>query len=124
MLYTCGFASPAAVSALSVLCDVAVREGWAVVGEAYDLAPLDTPRRRRIGWRSVERVLAGGWATGLLAPAEQEIAWYPGDRTAWRGWLLNMPAFAAYPTARTVQGAAAGADPATPGHPGTEGQQL
>lgn len=35
----------------------------------------------------------------MVAPAEHEIAWHPGDRTALRVWLLGVPAFAAYPQA-------------------------
>lgn len=99
VLYTCTFDSQVAANALSALRDFAAHQGWAAVHEIYDLAPLDTPRRRRIGWLTVERALARGEATGLLAPSEQEIAWHPGDRTALRVWLLGVPAFAAYPQA-------------------------
>ncbi|MDV9169829.1 hypothetical protein R6V09_06720 [Streptomyces sp. W16] len=100
VLYTCTFDSAVAAKALSALSDFAERRGWTVVHELYDLAPLDSPRRHRTAWRTVEHALAGGGATGIVAPAEQEIAWYPGDRTALRAWLLGVPAFAAYPQAR------------------------
>ncbi|MDF3141078.1 MULTISPECIES: ATP-binding protein [unclassified Streptomyces] len=99
VLYTCTFTSQVAAHALAALRDFAVYQGWTVVHEVYDLAPLDSPRRRRTGWRTVEHALSRGDASGLLAPAEQEIAWYPGDRMALRTWLLSVPAFAAYPQA-------------------------
>lgn len=99
VLYTSSCDSTIAVSTLTVLSDFAVRKGWTVVQELYDLAPLDVPRRRRTGWRTVEQILTNGEAAGLVAPAEQEIAWHPGDRTALRVWLLGVPAFAAYPQA-------------------------
>jgi serine/threonine-protein kinase RsbW len=105
VLYTCSV-SQAAVNGLSVLGECAERAGWAVVGEVHDLAPLGVPRRRRLGWLSVERLLLRGSAAGLLAPAEQEIAWHRGDRSALWMWLLALPAFAAYPTGRMGGGGA------------------
>ncbi|MFC7267176.1 ATP-binding protein [Streptomyces lutosisoli] len=99
VLYTSSCDSKIALSALTVLSDFAFRQGWTVVQEVYDLAPLDVPRHRRTGWRTVEQILTNGEDTGLVAPAEQEIAWHPGDRTALRVWLLGLPAFAAYPHA-------------------------
>ena len=99
VLYTDTFDSHIAAKTLDVLGDFAHAQGWTVVHELYDLAPLDTPRRRRTGWRTVEHVLMTGAADGLVAPAEQEIAWHPGDRTALRVWLLGLSAFAVYPQA-------------------------
>ncbi|MFE2968308.1 ATP-binding protein [Streptomyces sp. NPDC059340] len=99
VLYTSTFDSQIAVRTLTVLHDFASRQGWTVAHELYDLAPLDLPRRRRTGWWTVERILTEGKAGGVVAPAEQEIAWHPGDRTALRVWLLGVPAFAAYPQA-------------------------
>ena len=99
VLYTNSFDSQIAAKTLEVLGNFARAQGWTVVQELYDLAPVDTPRRRRIAWRTVERVLMTGAADGLVAPAEQEIAWHPGDRTALRVWLLGLSAFAAYPQA-------------------------
>jgi hypothetical protein len=97
VLYTSTLDSQIAVRTLTVLHDFASRQGWTVAHELYDLAPLDLPRRRRTGWRTVERILTEGKAGGVVAPAEQEIAWHPGDRTALRVWLLGLSAFAAYP---------------------------
>jgi len=76
VLYTSSCDSKIALSALTVLSDFAFRQGWTVV-----------------------QILTNGEDTGLVAPAEQEIAWHPGDRTALRVWLLGLPAFAAYPHA-------------------------
>lgn len=97
VLYTSSCDSQIAVKALSVLRDFADRMGWTVVHALYDLAPLDVPRRRRTGWLTIERALTRGEADGVVAPAEQEIAWHPGDRTALRVWLLEAAAFAIYP---------------------------
>ncbi|EST17998.1 hypothetical protein M878_45865 (plasmid) [Streptomyces roseochromogenus subsp. oscitans DS 12.976] len=121
MLYTCAFDSQIANRALAVLHDFAARRGWNVVHDLYDLAALDTPRQRRTGWRTVEHELTSGAATGVVAPAEQEIAWYPGDRIALRVWLLGIPAFAVYPQAgsclRTPDVAGAVALPSGAGAP-------
>ncbi|MFI1169160.1 ATP-binding protein [Streptomyces sp. NPDC020801] len=115
VLYTCAFNSQIANRALAVLHDFAAQRGWTVAHELYDLAPLDTPRQHRTGWHTVEHELTSGAATGVVAPAEQEIAWYPGDRIALRAWLLGIPAFAVYPQAgvclRTPDTAGAGALP-------------
>lgn len=97
VLYTSSCDSQIAVKALGVLRDFAERMGWSVVHELYDLAPLDLPRRRRTGWLTIEHALSRGDADGVIAPAEQEIAWHPGDRTALRVWLLEASAFAIYP---------------------------
>ncbi|MCH5677264.1 ATP-binding protein [Streptomyces sp. CME 23] len=123
MLYACNFSSQAAVRGLSVLGEFAERAGWVVVDEVHDLAPLDVPRRRRVGWLSVERVLARGRAAGLLAPAEQEIAWHPGDRAALRAWLLALLAFAVYPIGRMAGGGAVCTGGAMPRHGVGEGRQ-
>ncbi|GHE14791.1 ATP-binding protein [Streptomyces alanosinicus] len=121
VLYTRAFTSQIASHTLMALQDFAVQQGWTVVHEVYDLAPLESARRHRTGWRTVERALVRGEATGLLAPAEQEIAWYAGDRVALRVWLLGIPAFAVYPQAgsclRTPDTAGAVALPSGAGAP-------
>ncbi|WP_048581661.1 ATP-binding protein [Streptomyces viridochromogenes] len=99
ILYTAAFDSQIAVKTLAVLREFAYAQGWTVVHELYDLVPPGTPRRHRTAWCAVERALTQGEVTGVVAPAEQEIAWHPGDRTALRVWLLGVPAFAAYPHA-------------------------
>ncbi|WP_406482526.1 ATP-binding protein [Streptomyces sp. NBC_01615] len=99
VLYTTSFDSQIATKTLTVLRAFADAQGWTVVHELYDLAPLDTPRRHRTAWRTVEHALTTGEADGVVAPAEQEIAPHPGDRTALRVWLLDVPAFAVYPQA-------------------------
>ncbi|MET9913471.1 hypothetical protein ABZZ74_43085 [Streptomyces sp. NPDC006476] len=125
MLYTCGSSSQIAVNGLSALGEFAKRAGWAVVDEVYDLAPFDVPRRTRLGWLSVERLLLRGSAAGLLAPAEQEIAWHLSDRSALRMGLLALPAFAVYPTGRMAGGGAAVyAGAAMPDRGVGEGRQL
>ncbi|MEV5880667.1 hypothetical protein AB0L75_42150 [Streptomyces sp. NPDC052101] len=121
VLYTCAFDSRIANRALAVLHDFAAQRGWTVVHELFDLAPLDTARQRRTGWRTVEQELLGGAAAGVVASAEHEIAWYPGDRVALRVWLLGIPAFAVYPQAgsclRTPDTAGAVALPSGAGAP-------
>ncbi|MGI5380721.1 hypothetical protein ACQEV2_42345 [Streptomyces sp. CA-251387] len=97
LLYTATFDSGIAAKTLAVLREFAHAQGWTVVHELYDLIPPGTPRRHRIAWCAVERALTQGEATGVVAPAEQEIACHPEDRTALREWLLGVPAFAAYP---------------------------
>lgn len=101
-LYTCTIDSHIAGATLTVLRDFASAQGWTSVLEAYDLAPLTTPRNRRTGWRTVEDALTRGEATGFIAPSEQEIASHPADWTALRCWLIDLPAFAVYPGRRTA----------------------
>ncbi|MFE9647489.1 hypothetical protein ACFYO0_25900 [Streptomyces sp. NPDC006365] len=97
VLYTANSDSQIATKSLTALRDFARAQGWTIVHELYDLAPLDTPRRHRAAWCTVERALHAGEANGVVAPAEQEIAWNPGDRPALRVWLLGIPAFAVFP---------------------------
>ncbi|MBO4258701.1 hypothetical protein [Streptomyces griseorubiginosus] len=123
VLYACSFSSRAAVGGLSAVGEFAERAGFVVVDEVYDLAPLDVARRRRVGWLSVERLLLQGRAAGLLAPAEQEIAWHPGDRAALRAWLLALPAFAVFPTGRMAGGGAVCTGGVMPRHGVGEGRQ-
>ncbi|MDN3026026.1 ATP-binding protein [Streptomyces sp. S.PB5] len=100
-LYTSSQDSGAATRALSALRGFAVRQGWRVVHEAYDLAPPVSPPQHRVGWRTTRRLLATGTAVGLVVPSEHEIAEHLGDRTALRTWLLSIPAFAVFPDGRT-----------------------
>jgi hypothetical protein len=101
VLYTCNCDSQIAVRVLAELRNFAeaTARSWRVVHEVYDPAPLDFPRRQRIGWRTVENLFAQGEVNGLIAPAEQEIAWSYGDRIALRTWLIGASAFAVYPQA-------------------------
>ncbi|MEU1592857.1 ATP-binding protein [Streptomyces sp. NPDC005708] len=96
-LYTTSADSRMAAQTLTALRDFALRQGWSVELEAYDLAPVDVPAWRRTGWRTVERALAAGAAAGLIVPTEHEVARNPGEQEALRTWLLKVPAFAAYP---------------------------
>ncbi|MFG2386707.1 ATP-binding protein [Streptomyces avermitilis] len=98
-LYTTSVNSRVAVHTLGALAEFAAQQGWTVVHEAYDLAPLHVPARLRTGWRSVTQLLDTGKAAGLVVPAEQEIARNPREQSALREWLLSIPAFAAYPHA-------------------------
>ncbi|WP_128380400.1 ATP-binding protein [Streptomyces cavernae] len=97
VLYTCAIDSAIATRTLTVLRAFASAQGWTAVHEAYDLAPLGTPRHRRTGWRAIEQALICGDATGFVAPSEQEIACHPADRAALRGWIIDQSAFAVYP---------------------------
>ncbi|MER5218598.1 ATP-binding protein [Streptomyces sp. NPDC002838] len=99
VLYTTSVDSRIAVQTLAALRDFASQQGWTVTREAYDLAPLHFPARRRTGWRTVERLLATGEVAGLVVPAEHEVAITTAEQTALREWLLSLPAFAAYPHA-------------------------
>ncbi|MFI6341078.1 hypothetical protein [Streptomyces sp. NPDC050535] len=99
VLYTTSPTSQTAAHTLAALRDFAEQQGWTVAHEAYDLAPLHVALRLRTGWRTVERTLATGESDGLLAPSEHEVATTPAEQTALRGWLLSLPAFAAYPHA-------------------------
>ncbi|MGW1364733.1 hypothetical protein ACWCQP_45925 [Streptomyces chartreusis] len=104
VLYTAASESRAAVTTLSTLSEFAHAQGWTVVQELYDLAPLGAPRRHRIAWPATERILVQGEATGVVAPDEHEIAWKPAERTALRQWLLEVPAFAVFPQAGRSRG--------------------
>ncbi|WP_406490610.1 hypothetical protein OHB06_00960 [Streptomyces sp. NBC_01604] len=104
-LYTTSVNSRVAVRTLETLAEFAARQGWTVVHDAYDLAPLHVPARLRTGWHSVAQLLDTGTATGLVVPSEQEIARNPSEQTALRAWLLGIPAFAAYPHAGHHQAA-------------------
>lgn len=99
VLYTTSVNSRIATQMLAALRDFAEQQGWTVAHEAYDLAPLHIPAGLRTGWRTVQRLLARGEATGLVAPAEHEVATTPAEQRALREWLLSLPAFAAYPHA-------------------------
>lgn len=98
-LYTTCVNSRVAVRTLEILAVFAARQGWTVVHEAYDLAPIHVPARLRTGWRSVTHLLDTAEAAGLVVPTEQEIARNPSEQRALRAWLLSIPAFAAYPNA-------------------------
>ncbi|OIK06446.1 hypothetical protein BIV23_08020 [Streptomyces monashensis] len=97
MLYTTSLSSRAAGQTLASLREFAAQQGWAVAHEVYDLAPLRIPARLRTGWCTAMRLLAMGQVTGLVAPAEREVAGTHAEQTALREWLLGLPAFAAYP---------------------------
>ncbi|GGX58005.1 ATP-binding protein [Streptomyces chartreusis] len=97
VLYTCTIDAHIAGAKLSALRAFASALGWTVRHEAYDLAPLGTPRSRRAGWAAVERALTTRDATGFVAPSEQEIACHPAERAGLRGWITELSAFAAYP---------------------------
>jgi hypothetical protein len=97
VLYTCTIDSAIATRTLTVLRTFASAQGWTAVQEAYDLAPLGSPRHRRTGWQTIEQALIRGDATGFVAPSEQEIACHPADRAALRGWIIDQSAFAVYP---------------------------
>jgi hypothetical protein len=97
VLYTTSLSSRTAGRTLASLREFAGQRGWAVAHEVYDLAPLRVPARLRTGWCTVMRLLAMGQVTGLVAPAEREVAGTRAEQTALREWLLGLPAFAAYP---------------------------
>jgi anti-sigma regulatory factor (Ser/Thr protein kinase) len=99
VLYTTTLDPRVAVHTLTALADVATRQGWTVVHQAYDLAPLHVPARLRTGWRSVAQLLDSGEAVGLIVPAEQEIVRTRSERAALRAWLQSLAAFAVYPHA-------------------------
>ncbi|MER6205958.1 hypothetical protein [Streptomyces sp. NPDC001642] len=99
VLYTSSVNSRVAGRAIAALAEFAAQQGWTTVHEAYDLAPLHVPARLCTGWRTVTHLLDTGAAAGLVVPAEHEIARTAGEQTALRQWLLNIPAFAAYPYA-------------------------
>ncbi|MFF2128689.1 ATP-binding protein [Streptomyces olivochromogenes] len=99
-LYTTTVNSRVAAVTLAALADVATRQGWTIVHQAYDLTPLHVPARLRTGWRTVAQLLDTGRAAGLVVPAEHEIARTPSEQNALRAWLLRIPAFAVYPHAR------------------------
>lgn len=87
---------------LAKLAEYAADQGWTVVHEAYDLAPLHVPAHLRTGWRSITQLLNTGTAAGLVVPAEHEIARNPSEQSALRQWLLSIPAFAAFPHAGSL----------------------
>ncbi|MGW7068819.1 hypothetical protein ACWGII_37875 [Streptomyces sp. NPDC054855] len=97
MLYTSSTAPQVVARMLAHLGSFAASCGWLVVHEVYDLVPPEVPRRQRIGWCTVENLVVRGEVNGVIAPAEQEIAWAHGDRIALRAWLLGASAFAFYP---------------------------
>ncbi|MEU9662827.1 ATP-binding protein [Streptomyces chartreusis] len=99
VLYTTSVNSAIALQTLASLRDFAEQQGWNVAHEAYDLAPIHIPARRRTGWRTVEQLLVSGEAAGLVAPAEHEMATTHAEQRELREWLLSLPTFAAYPHA-------------------------
>ncbi|MEU5001526.1 hypothetical protein [Streptomyces sp. NPDC021622] len=115
VLYSSNVDYQIAIRALDVLHHFAVAAPhcWTVVHELYDLAPPDAPRSLRTGWLTAERALSRGEANGLIAPAEQEVAWHPGDRAALRAWLLEVSVFAMYPQAGRYERAVPGSAGAT-----------
>ncbi|MGW6318961.1 hypothetical protein [Streptomyces sp. NPDC055099] len=96
VLYTSSTAPQVVARRLAHLGSFTASCGWLVVHEVYDLAPPEAPRRRRIGWCTVENLVVRGEANGVIAPAEQEIAWAHSDRIALRAWLLNTSVFTVY----------------------------
>ncbi|TLS45676.1 hypothetical protein FE633_12955 [Streptomyces montanus] len=67
-LYTTTVNSRIAVHTLVTLADFATRQGWTVVHEAYDLAPLHVSARLRTGWNSGLQAECLGWGTWLGVP--------------------------------------------------------
>ncbi|MGR3875621.1 ATP-binding protein [Streptomyces graminifolii] len=100
VLYTTSINSRVAAVTLAALAEFAAQQGWTVLHEAYDLAPLHVPARVRAGWSSVAHLLTTGTVTGLVVPAEHEIARTSSEQIALRRWLQEIGAFAAYPHAR------------------------
>jgi hypothetical protein len=96
VLYTTSVDSRIAAQTLTALRDFAIQQGWTVTHEAYGLAPLTVPARRRTGWRTVERLLVTDEVAGLAVPADYEAASTPAGQSALHAWLLSLPAFAAY----------------------------
>jgi hypothetical protein len=107
VLYTCAGDTESATRTLATLRTFAAVQGWTVVHEAHDLAPLTTPRRGRTGWSTIEHALADGSATGLVALTEQEIVGRPADRAPLRTWITDLEAFAVYTGAPSLAGPAA-----------------
>ncbi|WP_328974171.1 hypothetical protein [Streptomyces canus] len=105
-LYTCAGDTESATRTLAALHTFAAAQGWTAVHEAHDLAPLTTQRRGRTGWRTIERALTDGSATGLVAQTEQEIASRPADRASLRTWITDLEAFAVYTGAPSLAGPA------------------
>ncbi|MGW6054146.1 hypothetical protein [Streptomyces sp. NPDC055189] len=97
VLYTCRTDSQIVARTLVDLRGFADACGWPVLQEVYDLAPLGLPRRRRIGWRTVESLVLRGEVNAVIAPAEREIAWTYGERIALHAWLRGTSACALYP---------------------------
>lgn len=97
VLYTSSTDSRIVARRLAHLGSFTASCGWLVVHEVHDLAPPEVQRRMRIGWCTVENLVLRGEVNGVIAPAEQEIAWTHGDRIALRAWLLGASAFAFYP---------------------------
>lgn len=96
VLYTCAADADSANRTLAALNTFAAAQGWTVIHEAYDLAPLATSRRGRTGWRAIERALTDGSATGLIAQSEQEMASRSADRLSLRTFIIDRSAFAVY----------------------------
>ncbi|MEV8319840.1 hypothetical protein AB0Q95_37350 [Streptomyces sp. NPDC059900] len=97
VLYICRADTQIVARTLGDLRGFADACGWPVLQEVYDLAPPDVPRRRRIGWRTVEHLVLDGEVNAVIAPAEREIAWTHREQIALRAWLRGVSACALYP---------------------------
>ncbi|MEV8315127.1 hypothetical protein AB0Q95_13215 [Streptomyces sp. NPDC059900] len=97
LLYTCHSNSATAARKLADLRGFAEAHGWPVLHEVYDPAPPETPRRRRIGWCTVEQLVLRGEVNTLIAPAEQEMVRTPAEQGALRIWLRGTGTCALYP---------------------------
>ncbi|MGW6027607.1 hypothetical protein [Streptomyces sp. NPDC055099] len=97
VLYACHSNSAIAARALADLRDVADAHRWPVVHEVYDLAPPAVPRRRRIGWCTLEQLVLRGATNTVIAPAEWEIAWTQSERITLQAWLRGVSSCALCP---------------------------
>ncbi|MEV6758463.1 hypothetical protein [Streptomyces sp. NPDC051214] len=99
VLYTCHTNTATAAQALADLRDVADAHRWPVVHEVYDLASPALPRRRRIGWCTLEQLVLRDATNTVIAPAEREIAWTQSERITLRAWLRGVSGCALCPQA-------------------------
>ncbi|UQI46700.1 hypothetical protein M1P56_21275 [Streptomyces sp. HU2014] len=96
VLYACIYDSRDPDNVLENLRKHAEARDWIVHSALHDVADITSSRGARQVWPDVERLLRTREVEGVVAPAEDEIVFYPQSKAQFREMLLSLPAFASY----------------------------
>lgn len=96
VLYSCVYDGRDPEAVMAALRMHAEARDWVVHSSLYDLTDVTSTRTDRKSWPQVDRLLTSKEVGGLVAPCEDEIAFYTPGKERLREWLLRLPAFAAY----------------------------
>lgn len=96
VLYACIHDNRGVEDVLGHLRRHAEARDWVVHSALHDVDDITSPRGARQAWPDVEQLLQTRLVQGVVAPTEDEIAFYPRGKEQFRDMLLSLPAFASY----------------------------